>query len=75
MNYYYDASILDNSCLLLLKCLAHVEHKRLIENIEINFVRYIWQNCTNVARGEMLCVIVLLTNAFANEILLCLKRT
>ena len=55
VNYYYDASILDNSCLLLLKCLAHVEHKRLIENIEINFVRYIWQNCTNVARGEMLC--------------------
>ena len=32
---YYDASILDNSCLLLLKCLAHVEHKRVIEIIEV----------------------------------------
>ena len=71
---YYDAGILDKSCLLLLKCLAHVERKRVIEHIEINFVKYIWQNCTNVARGDMLSILVLLTNNFANEALMCLKQ-
>ena len=70
-----DVTVLDNSCMLLTKCLAFIHTNVFLTYIADDVVDFLWNNCTNLIRGEILATIVSLTNTFSDQIVILLTHT